>query len=207
MMGDCQDLSPIGQLDVYHVVREPADENASDIRVGNAGHGRTRARSGLNPRDHTSNRAQKVEAETGLLCVIPARRLGHVGLRPNANPDATLQRCLRSRSRRSRTSGHGLPRSSPDRARAARSSISAAQAASASSSDSASRLASSPAASSARSRTSSLSASSRSLLVAFVTGTSLARPPSPNKALERNGGPTPQPRRPALVAGRSAPDR
>jgi hypothetical protein len=40
------------------------------------------------------------------------------------------------------------------------------------------------------------------LLVAFVTGTSLARLSSPNKALDRTGGQGPRPGRPTLLAGR-----
>jgi len=196
MMRDRQYLCPVWQFDVHDVVGESSDEDTSDVRVGHSGHGRSHAWSGFDPRDHASNRMQEVEAETSLLRVVPTRRLGHIGLRPSTNPDPTFQRRLRSPSRRSRTSGHGLPGSSPDRARAARSSISAAQAASASSSASASRLASNSEASSARSATSSFSASSRSLLVALVTGASVARTWSPNKALERTG-----------CAGRSAPGR
>jgi hypothetical protein len=45
------------------------------------------------------------------------------------------------------------------------------------------------------------------LLAAFVTGTSLARSSSPNKALERTGGRPSQGPRPTRLAGRSAPDR
>jgi hypothetical protein len=71
--------------------------------------------------------------------------------------------------------GHALPGSSPGRARAARSSISAGQAASASPSASASRLASSSEGQLRSLTHVELESVSRSLLVAFVTGTSLAR--------------------------------
>ncbi len=199
MMCDGDNLSPVGQLDIYDVIGEPADENASDVCVRHAGDTRSGVWSCLDPCDYTADRTQEFNAETGLPGVVPARGLGHVGLRPGADTDGSVQRRSRSRSKSSRTSGHGLPGSSPDRARAARSSISTAQATSASSSASPSRLASSPEASSARCLALSFNASSRSLVVAFVTGMSLARLSSPNKALERPGARAPQRLRPTRV--------
>jgi hypothetical protein len=60
MMRDRQDLCPIRKLDVDHVVREPANEDASDIRVGDSEHGRPGAWNSFDPSDDPPNRAEEV---------------------------------------------------------------------------------------------------------------------------------------------------
>jgi len=206
-MRDCEDLSAIRQVDVDDMVGKAPHEDPPDISAGDARHRRSRARCSLDPVDDSPDRSEKVESKTGPFLVVPTRRRGHLGLRLGTDPDTALQLLLRLRFSRSRTSGQGLPGSSPDRARAARSSISVTHALSASGSASASRLAISSDASSARSAGPSFKASWRSLLVAFVTERSLARPSSPNKALQRTGEQAPHGWQSAVLAGRSAPDR
>lgn len=80
-MRDRQYLCPVWQFDAHDVVGESSDEDTSDVCVGHAGHRRSHAWSGFDPHDHASSRTQ-VEAETRLLRVVPTRRIGHIGLRP-----------------------------------------------------------------------------------------------------------------------------
>ena len=206
MMRDSQYLSPISQLDVHHVIRKPRNAYAPDREIRDARHRRTNV---VRISDATHCRVdgtQEIGAKTGSAALIPARCFGDLGLSVRADSKATCQRLFRSRSRRFRTSGHGRPGSSPDRALTARRSISSAHAASASSSAAASRLAISSDASSARSPGSSFRASLRSFEAAFVTTGNVAREWSPNKPyLERTGDGAVYSYR--IGAGRSAPIR
>lgn len=207
MMRNSENLSPILQLDVDDVIRKPRDAYTANLGICDARYRRTDVGPRSDAVDHRVDRAKKVAAETGSAALIPARCLGHFGLRVRADSKATCQRVLRSRSSRLRTSGHELPGSLPDRARAARRSISSAHAASASSSAAASRLAISSDASSARSPRSSFRASASSFDAFFVTPRKLARGWPPNKPLERAGGGAVYSYRAVTSAGRSAPIR
>lgn len=205
-MGDRQHLNPVRQLNVDHGVREPANEQLSNVWIRDAWDRSAVLWRYLDTSESSVEKSEEVEPESWPLLIVPISGMGNLGPCLSTDTEGTVQRFLRPCSSRWRTSGQGSPTSSPDRARAARSLISVAHSASASSSTSPSRLAISSAAISARSADPSLSASSRNLLAALVTGTRLARPESPNKPLERTGamsGPT----RERCSAGRSAPAR
>ena len=60
MMGDRQYLCPVWEFDVYDVIGEPANEDASDIRIGDSGHGRPGARNGFDPGNDPPDRAKEV---------------------------------------------------------------------------------------------------------------------------------------------------
>jgi len=115
--------------------------------------------------------------------LIPAGGLYHLGVSLLADPNGKRQRLLNASLAASRASVQGLPASSPERARAARLSISAAHAASTSASGSPSRLASNSAASSARSESSSWSASSSTFWPILLISSKLPRNSPSNKAL------------------------
>jgi len=152
-------------------------------------------------------RGQKFVAQSRSSCIVPARRLGRFDLSFFADPKGAFQRAPRPRLIRSRTSGHGSPGSSPERARAARRSISTAQAASASSSGAPSKLARSSAANSARWSSSSSRALFKIFSVAFVTPRKLLCGGPSNKRLERTGRRTVHHGRAARSPGRSTAGR
>ena len=189
-MSHSKHLYTIGQLDVDNMIRKPSNENAPDRDIRHSRHRRPRLGTALNARYGAIDHAEEVASESGSFAFVPAGRRGHIGVGGPADPNRALQRLRRSRSRRSRTWGHGSPGSAPDRVRAARSSISAAHAVSASSSAPLSRLAINSAARSARPAESSFRASSRSLAAALVTRLRVPRRTSPNKRMEPPGAKT-----------------
>ena len=178
---DRENLHPLQELDVDNVVGESANEDPTDVFVVNARRPRPDPRVLFDPGHRSINRCEKLPAESDPMLLVPAHGFRHFGVRLLADPKRQLQRLLSPFRIRSRTSGHGLPGSSPERARAARRSISAAHAASASSSGAPSKLASNSATSSARSGRPSFRASSSSLSPTLLTETRLPRGAPSNK--------------------------
>ncbi len=200
-MSDGQDLNAIGQIQEDHMILEPGNPDLSDLGVINSRYGGTSVGASLYSAERRVDYREKILAEAGPAGVEPCGRFGQFGLRFRADHQRLAQRFASPRSMRSRTSRHGVPGSSPDRARAARRAISAAQAASASSSDSGSRLSINSAASSARSSSSSFSASFSSCRASLVT-LSIVTPGRPaNKRLERTGARPARHGRAAVGAG------
>ncbi len=181
IMRNREDLQPVRQFDVDDVVREPANENPTDILVRNSGRSRSDARVLFDPGYRCINSREKLSAEFEPMPLIPTRGFRRLGVCLLADPKRQLQRLPSPSLIRRRTSGHGFPGSSPERARAARRSISAAHAASASPSRAPSKLASNSAASSARSGRPSFRASSSSFSPTFLTETRLSRGAPSNK--------------------------
>ena len=186
-MSDSEHLNPIRQFHVDDVMREAPNQQPADVVIRDTRRPRPKARIRGDQIQDRADRNEKLVAQPRPLLIVPTRGRLQLGVSLNADPERLTQRFVSPRLIRSRTSGQGLPGSSPDRARSARRSISRAQAASASSSTSASRLASSSAARSARSESSSLSASFKSFCAAVVTRPSLLRRGPSNNALELTG--------------------
>lgn len=169
LMRDGKDLNPVGQLDVGDVKRKAPNRHTTDVAVRDSRDQRSRSGGELDATERALDHVQEVAPEAVALRFVPRGCGPEFGLRISADPQRTLQRLRRSRSMRPRSSDQGSPGSSPERARTARSAISAAHAASTPSSAPASRLAISSAASSARPAGSSFNACSRSLVAALVT--------------------------------------
>lgn len=169
LMRDRKDLDPVGQLDVDDVKRKAPKRHTPDVAVRDSRDRGSRSGGELDAPERAIDHVEEVAPESEALRIVPRGGGPHFGLGISADPQRTLQRLRRSRSMRPRTSDQGSPGSSPERARAARSAISAAHAASTPSSAPASRLAINSAASSARPAGSSFNACSRSLVAALVT--------------------------------------
>jgi hypothetical protein len=197
LVRDGQHLNSIRQLDVDDIVGEALHDHAADILARKARRSRTETGIRLDPFEGLVECGQKFVSESRAPRVVPVGSFGRFDLSFFADAKEPFQRGARPRLIRSRISGHGRPASSPERARAARRSISTAQAASASLSGAPSKLARSSTANSARWSSSSSRALRKISSVAFVTpGSVLCGGPS-NKRSERTGA---QPARPGWAA-------
>jgi hypothetical protein len=75
---DCQDLQPIRELDVDHVIREATHEDAPHILILDTWHGRSCSGAFRNPREGAINLHEKLRTEPCPVAFVPAHGLRHL---------------------------------------------------------------------------------------------------------------------------------
>lgn len=116
-MRNREDLYPVRQFRKDYMILEPTDPDPTNAGVTHAQCRGTGLWTPLDSRQGSLDRGQKVPAEPGAMCIEPFARPGRFGLSFCPDNERLAQRFASPRSTRSRTSGQGVPGSSPDRAR------------------------------------------------------------------------------------------